>query len=198
MNYEERPAKWERLWLASFFGFTLIVTAFVVYNFWVFARFQQQLTARVLGNIPNPVVTDWIYTYRVCFLLFPLPWLGFALYALVRGAASVRQLLSYSVTLLFALIALSMLSALAFSLPWFPNPGWRLSWGLDTEKLAQALYAAERNDARANYLLFRHYAYGINRQTDLADYYLARAAELGHTQAQEDLEQRSSVKGAGR
>lgn len=192
MNSSGKTPKWERLWLAWFFGFTLIATAVVVYYLWAFARFQERAVARAFGSIPNPMITQWVYTYRLGFLLFPIPWLGFALYSLTRGAASVRQLLSYSSTLLFALVMLSMFSVIAFSLPWFSFLHGRPPGLMDTEELAQTLYAAERNDARANYALFRHYVYAT-RQIDLADYYLTRAAKLGHAGAKKDLERRKSV-----
>ena len=181
----------ERLWLAAYFGFVLILAGFTVYLFWRFAALNEQSLGSWFEARPNPPITDFFHHNRVGFLLLPVPWLLFASYALWRGSASARQLIAFSSTLVFALLTAFTFATMALALPWFPGQ-WLMMNGrfcLDPEQLAQALYAAERNDAQANYRLYEHYAL-TTRQTDLADHYLRIAASLGHARAKERLRSR--------
>jgi hypothetical protein len=170
----------------------MILTGIAAYFQWAFAGAQQQAVARAFGSFPLPPLTAFFFRYRIVFLLAPLPWVAFAIYA-SRGTASLRQLVTFSSTLVFVVLTLFIVAAVAFSLPWFPRHviSGNSSMHLNDEQRSQVLFAAERGDAEANYRLFLHYAF-TTRQTELADKYLAKAAALGFPKAQSYVELRAS------
>lgn len=87
-----------------------------------------------------------------------------------------------------------MITAMAFSMPWMEvivSTG--TYYHLAPEQLAHTMYAAERQDADANFRLFQHYEFAT-QQRDLSDYYLDRAAALAHPKAPGFLEVRKRTR----
>jgi hypothetical protein len=193
MNPDSSTCGRDRLWLVAFHGFILVLTGAIAYLFWGFSEVQEHTVSRHFGNLPVPVITQYVFSYRIAFLLVPLPWVVFAVWSICRGVVAPRQLIAFSSTLGFTLLLVAVFSAMAFTLPWFP-PSYRsgnASLFLNSEQLAQALVASERDDAEANFRLFLHYAF-TTHQDDLSERYLDKAAKLGSSRAQEFVRSRRS------
>ncbi|HEX8294797.1 MAG TPA: hypothetical protein VF593_00725 [Chthoniobacteraceae bacterium] len=192
MNSDPLSGRRERLWLIAFFSFTLALTVMGAVLLWGFAGAQQQAVTKAFGAMPLPPISEFFYEYRWGFLLIPIPWIAFAIFACIRGTVSNRALVAFSSSLSCSMMTLFIVSLIAFSLAWFPR--YLLSGNaglhLDREELAQTLLAAEREDAEANFRLFLHYTFTTS-QVELADRYLDRASSLGHPKAQTYVKLRS-------
>jgi hypothetical protein len=185
----------ERLWLTLFLGSLLALAGAASWLLWVFVRFQGDFMREAFKDPPLPAFTEVILRNRLALLFLGAPWLLCAIRIVVRGTASIRVLIGFASTLIMVFLATTILIGVALNLPWGPHrmmTRWKV-WHLDQRKISLAMEAAERNDAEANYLLFRHYAV-TSRQPELVEYYLARAAELGHPTAIQDLSERQKGK----
>jgi hypothetical protein len=185
------PPMRERLWLTLFLG-SLLVLASVGGGFlWLFVRFQEDIMRIAFKDPPVPPLTEALFRNRMVLLFLAAPWLLCAIRPIVRGTASIRVLIGFASTLIMVFLTTTIVVGVALNLPWGPHRTmslWKM-WHLDQTQVAFAMKAAERSDAEANYLLFQHYAF-TSRQSELVEYYLARAAELGHPIAIKDLSER--------
>ena len=147
-----------------------------------------------------PSIYRMFFNHKEGFYLFPLPWLAYGIHLIWKGTARPPELIAFSSSLIMALLTLTILFGLALALPWIPSQVLVISnlrgEYLTDEQRAFAFQAADRKDADAHMILFRHYAF--MGQTDLAEYYLNRAAELGSSVARHVLEQREREYGIPR
>lgn len=74
----------------------------------------------MVNHHPYAPLTQFFFDYRLAILLFPIPWLGVGITACVRGHMRTLYLVMFSSTLILSLGTLSIVLALAFSLPWLP------------------------------------------------------------------------------
>jgi hypothetical protein len=181
----------ERLWLTLFLGSLLVFAGAASCLLWLFVGFQGDFMREAFKDPPAPAFTEAILRNRWALLFLGAPWLFCAIRILVRGTASIRVLIGFASTLVMVFLTTTILIGVALNLPWGPHRMMTLwkTWHLSKRQIVFAMKAAERNDAEANYLLFRHYAF-TSRQSELVEYYLARAAELGHPAAVKDRSER--------
>ena len=119
MSTEGTTQEPKRLWLAFFFGTVFTLAGTASWFLWVYSRLMQSSVALAFDR-PMPALTTFFFDYRIGILLFPAPWLVFAIYALVRGRTATHHLVLFSSSLILALGTLSIIIAIGFSLPWLP------------------------------------------------------------------------------
>jgi len=113
------PRQSERLGLALFFGSTLILAETACWFLWIFSRLIESEAGMVIHH-PYAPLTQFFFDYRLGILLFPVPWLGVSIAACIRGHMRTLHQVMFSSTLILSLGTLSIVLALAFSLPWLP------------------------------------------------------------------------------
>ena len=180
-----------RAWLALFLGLQLTLFGGAVYCAWTYAKVQEENIHRVFKGIPLPPITKMFLGNNEGFIAFIIPWLGYAIHLVIRGAVVPRELLAFSSTLIAALLVGAIAFCIGMSLPWGPR-SYSSSWTymhLDQQRLVEAFHAADRGDPEAHYRLYEHYA-NTTKQADLAEYYLRCAADLGEKGAVQELKQR--------
>ena len=110
----------------AFYVALLVPAGLMAYYLWAFALVISRYVAYALPGRPQAALTIFFLDHRILLLLFPAPWLLFAIYSLVRGPQSTRTLVCFSSTLILGLLALSVLEAIALAMPWIFIPA-RLS-----------------------------------------------------------------------
>lgn len=101
------------------FYLTLLVLAGAIsYFLWAFSMVMEQYVKHTSLGIPQPSLTNLFFRNRLVLLLFPVPWLLFAMYSIFAGPRSTRALVFYSSTLIFGTMTISVIAAVAFALPW--------------------------------------------------------------------------------
>jgi hypothetical protein len=108
---------------ALLYGVSLLLAALASYFLWAFSHVISGYAAYSLGGRPLPQITSFFLDNRILLLLFPAPWLIFAIYSSVRGPRPAHTLVLYSATLTLGLVALCVVVAIAFVLPWIFIPG---------------------------------------------------------------------------
>ena len=180
--------------LALFLGSLLALAGTASWLLWLFTTGQRVLIALAFKGVAMPPGTEFFLRNRLGLLILPAPWLLYAIWIIARGTAPIRVLIAFASTLILVLLTTTIVLGIEMDLPWGQHRVMT-SWAvmrLDRQKLDYALEAASRGDAEAHYLLFRHYAL-TTRQSDLVEYYLVRAAELGHPGAKIDLTERQNA-----
>jgi len=108
---------------AILYGVSLLLAGVAAYFLWAFSLVISRYAAYSLGGRPLAPLTSFFLDYRILLLLFPSPWLVFAIYSLFRGPQSAHTLILYSSTLILGLVALTIIVAIAFVIPWIFIPG---------------------------------------------------------------------------
>lgn len=103
-----------------FFGITLALAGTACWFLWIFSRLMER-EVEIAFHHPSAPLTQFFFDYRLAILLFPLPWLGAGIVACIRGNMRPLHLVMFSSTLILSLGTLSIVMALAFSLPWLPT-----------------------------------------------------------------------------
>jgi len=75
----------------------------------------------IVRHHPIARLTAFFFEYRLGVLLFPLPWVGVAIISCARGRIHTHSLVLFSSTLILSICILSIVMALALSLPWLPE-----------------------------------------------------------------------------
>jgi hypothetical protein len=97
---------------------TLLAPAGAVsYFLWGLSIVVQRYTAYKSHGHPLPALTNFIFDMRIALLLFPAPWLVFAIGSLFRGPRSSRALLFFASSLIAWLLAVVTAAGVAFALP---------------------------------------------------------------------------------
>jgi hypothetical protein len=185
----------DRVWLTFFLGATLALAVAAVYSAWAYAYRQDEFLRFEISSPPPPALTQLFLKGTEGFITLLVPWLLYAIGVIIRGKINPRELIAFASTLGITLLTGAILFAIGMHFPWVPYP---INWGsrggrtMDMERLVQTFQAADRGDAEAYYRLHEHYL--MTRQQNLAEYYLERAAELGHAESKTNIENRERVK----
>jgi hypothetical protein len=110
---------------AMFYALLLVLAEIASYSLWAGAVTIDKYLAYAFRGLPQAPLTTFFFQSRSVLLLFPAPWLLFAVYSLFRGPRSFRTLLYFSSTLILAQLTLSTVAALAFMIPFIFIPGGR-------------------------------------------------------------------------
>ena len=119
MKIGEPSQEPKRLWLAIFFVTVLAPAGTASWFLWLICRLMQSSIALAFDR-PMPPLTTFFIEYRLGVLLLPLPWLVVAVYVFVCGRMAAHQLVLFSSSLILSLGTLSIIMAIAFSVPWLP------------------------------------------------------------------------------
>jgi hypothetical protein len=173
----------KRLWLATYFVTVLALAGASAWLLWGFCGELGRAIAETFDRPMAPATMFFIH-HRVGVLLFPLPWLLVAVYALVRGRMASHQLVLFSSSLMLSLGTLSIMVALVFSLPWIPYKARRINfvYHLSERQLIELIPKAESGDGDAAMKLSEHY--GMARsEPETAERYLEMAVKAGNPRA---------------
>jgi hypothetical protein len=109
-----------RVFLSIFFLLHLGLAGAAGWLTWVVVPLIKQAVKGDFGEIPMPEITQFFFDHEQHAVLFSLPWLAYAAFALFRGRAAFHHLVLYSSSLILSVVVLAIAAAIGLMLPWFP------------------------------------------------------------------------------